>query len=60
MIIIAKFWTRQAYHQLKIKEALHKLWEMPILNKQAHLFDISLNFYPSYILYNSCRSFVRL
>ena len=36
--------TASTYNQLKIKEALHILWEKPILNKQVKNFDISLSF----------------
>ena len=32
------------YHHLKIKEALHIMWEKPILNKQVQHFDVLLNF----------------
>jgi len=31
-------------YKLKIKEALHKMWEGPDLNKQLHHYNISLNF----------------
>ena len=33
-----------SYNHLKIKEALHIMWEEPILNKQVKHFDISLSF----------------
>ena len=36
--------TASTYNQLKIKEALHIMWEKPILNKQIKHFDISLSF----------------
>ena len=36
--------SASTYHQLKIKEALHILWEKPILNKQVQHFGVSLNF----------------
>ena len=48
------------YHQLKIKEALHILWERPVLKKQDQHFDVSLSFQSPYCLYNGCHSFVRL
>ena len=35
--------TNTAY-KLKIKEALHIMWEGPNLNKQLHHYNISLNF----------------
>ena len=35
--------TASTYNQLKIKEALHIMWENPILNKQVKHFDISLS-----------------
>ena len=36
--------TASTNHQLKMKEALHILWEKSILNKQAQHIDVSLNF----------------
>ena len=32
------------YHNLKIKEALHIMWERPSLNKQLQHYNISLSF----------------
>ena len=36
--------TASTYNQPNIKEALHILWEKPILIKQVKNFDISLSF----------------
>ena len=36
--------SASTYHQLKIKEALHILWEKPILNKEVQHFDVLLSF----------------
>ena len=36
--------SASTYHQLKIKEALHILWERPVLNKQVQHLDVSLSF----------------
>ena len=36
--------TASTYHHLNIKEALHILWEKPILYTQAQHFDVSLSF----------------
>ena len=36
--------SANTYHHLKIKEALHIMWEKPILNKQVQHFDVLLNF----------------
>ena len=36
--------TASTYNQLKIKEALHIMWEKPMLNKQVKHFDTSLSF----------------
>ena len=33
------------YHNLKIKEALHIMWERPNFNKQLKHYNISLSFY---------------
>ena len=33
------------YHNFKIKEALHIMWERPNLNKQLKHYNISLSFY---------------
>ena len=35
--------SANSYHHLKIKEALHIIWEKPILNKQVQHFDVPLN-----------------
>ena len=36
MIVISQFLdSASKYHQFEIKEALHSLWERPVLNKQA-------------------------
>ena len=32
------------HHSLKIKEALHIMWERPNLNKQLQQFNVSLSF----------------
>ena len=46
MKIASQFWTQLigTYHHLKIKEALHIMWEKPILNKQVQHFDVTINF----------------
>ena len=36
--------SAKTYHQLKIKEALHILWEGPNLNKQVQHYNFSLTF----------------
>ena len=36
--------SAKTYHQLKIKEALHILWEGPDLNKQVQHYNFSLTF----------------
>ena len=36
--------SAKTYHQLKIKEALHILWEGPDLNKQIQHYNFSLTF----------------
>ena len=36
--------SANTYHHLKIKEALHVMWEKPILNKQVQHFDVLLKF----------------
>ena len=36
--------SANTYHHLKIKEALHIMWEKPILNKQVQHFDVLLNY----------------
>ena len=36
--------SASTYHQLKTKEALHILWERPILNKQVQHLHASLSF----------------
>ena len=47
--------SASTYHLLKIMEALHILWEQPILKEQAQHFDVSLSFkLPSFCLYNGC------
>jgi len=38
--------TVSTYNQLEIKEALHIMWEKPILNKQVKHCDTSLSFSP--------------
>ena len=40
--------SAKTYNQLKIKEALHILWEGPNLNKQVQHYNFSLTFYPFY------------
>ena len=52
--------SASTYHQLKIKEPLHILWERPVLNKHVQHFDVSLSFLPPYFPYTSCRAFVRM
>ena len=36
--------TASTYNHLKLKEALHIMWEKPLLNKQVKQFDISVSF----------------
>ena len=36
------------HHSLKIKEALHIMWERPNLNKQLQHYNVSLSFYHSF------------
>ena len=36
--------SAKTHYQLKIKEALHILWEGPNLNKQVQHYNFSLNF----------------
>ena len=36
--------SAKTYHQLKIKEALHILWEGPNSNKQVQHYNFSLTF----------------
>ena len=36
--------SASTYHNLKIKEALHIMWERPNLNKQLQHYNISLSF----------------
>ena len=36
--------SASTYDQLKVKEALHILWERPVLNKQVQHLDVSLSF----------------
>ena len=33
--------SASTYHQLKIKEALHILWEKPVLSKEVQHLDVS-------------------
>ena len=36
--------SASTYHQLKIKEALHIMWEWPVLNKQVQHLYVLLSF----------------
>ena len=36
--------SANTHHQPETKEALHIVWEKPILNKGAQHFDVSLSF----------------
>jgi len=36
--------SASTYHSLKIKEALHIMWERPNLNKHLQHYNVSLNF----------------
>ena len=36
--------SASTYHSLKIKEALHIMWEKPNLNKQLQHYNVSLSF----------------
>ena len=36
--------STSSHHNLRIKEALHIMWERPNLNKQLNHYSVSLNF----------------